>query len=427
MPSWRKDILERVKKHFFDPGQPPPEKRSVGISDTNGMLRLLGLSADGVNVTETTALGISALWCGVDLWCSVYATMPQKLYSKKDGIVKEEVNHPASILINRMPVDEYVPFDFKYSMRYNAIMRGGGGAEIIRDSNGNPVSLRLMRQGCTPYKLHKNDPLKYYDNEDGQLYDPSEVYFLPGIMVRDGAKAMPLLNAFYKQFGRTLQTDKMTDQFLKLGPLIGGVYTYTGKMSDLQKQSITKTLGEQYGGVGNAAKVLPLGSAESFKQFQPVNFAQSQMVEMKGFSISDVARMLRMPESLLQSLVKPSYNSLEQLFKQWKVTALDPAFTRADQESNRKLLRGSQMGEYYFETDVDEMLWMTGQERAEYWKALASIGGITPNEVRQYLNKNKVPGGDEPFVQMQMIPLSMAAQGATIKGDNQSKKSGNEN
>lgn len=412
---WVNRAISNFASLFVIREEQPTEQRSIGISNTSGMMQLLNISDSGVSVTEDTTLGISALWCGVDLLCSVYATIPQRLYRKQNSNITEATNHPASILISTMPRDEYVPFDFKYSMRYNALMNGGGGAEIIRDPSGNPVSLRLMRHGCTPYKPFKNSPLTYYDNEDGQVYQPEDVLFLPGIMIRDGNKAVSLLTAFKNHFGQSLQTEKMVDQFLKLGPLLGGTYTFTGKLTDAQKESITNSFSKEFGGTQNAGKILPLGNAENFKQYQPVNFANSQMVEMKNFRIADVARILRMPENLLGSLVNANYNSLEQLFKQWKITALDPMFTRADQEANKKLLRSSQLGTYYFETDVDEMMWMDAQARAEYWKSLSHIGAVTPNEIRRYNNKNGVTGGDEPLVQMQMIPLSMAVSGAALK------------
>lgn len=392
-----------------------PEQRGVPLSDTKGIMSLLNLSDSGVNVTEDTALGISALWCGVDLICSMNATMPQRLYSKRNGTVTEESTHPASVLLNYLPLDEYGPFDFKYTMRYNALMNGGGGAEIIRNNSGSPVRLRLMRFGCTPYKPSLDHVLEYIDNENGRRFAPEDVFFTPGIMVRDGNKAMSILTAFKNKFGKNLQIEKMIDQFLKIGPLIGGVYTFTGKMKDIDKEAITETFSNKFGGANNAAQIVPISNAETFQQYQPVNFANAQMIEMKNFDIVEISQVLRVPANLLGSIVNANYNSLEQLFKQWKITSLDPMFTRYDEECNRKLLRSNQLGTYYFETAVDEMMWMDAKDRAEYWKTLSHIGVIAPNEIREYKNMNPVEGGDEPLVQMQMIPLSMAVTGAALK------------
>lgn len=384
------------------------EQRSIGISDTSGILKLFGLSESGVNVTEETALGIAALWAGVDIYCSLSATLPRCLYKREQGKLQKDLQHPASILINHMPEDEYVPFDFRYSMRYNALMRGGAGAEIIRDRNGNPVRLRLMRYGCTPYKPFKNSDLIYYDNEDGTTYQPEDVYFIPGIMVRDGNKGMSLLDVFREKFGVDLSHRQMISKFLKQGPLIGGVYTTNRKLDKGMKISIKESFSEHFGGSQNAGSIYPIGNAENFKQFQPVNFAQGQMVEMANFSIEEVARILRMPVSLLQSLTKPSYNSLEQMFTQWKVTTLDPMFTREDQECNKKLLRRSELGVKYFETQIDGLMWSTAKERAEYWWKLWQMGMYLTNDGRKYLNFNPVEGGDEPMVQVNMTTLKNA-------------------
>lgn len=388
------------------------EQRNVPTSDTASVMDLFNLSQSGVKVNENTALGISSLWRAVDLMASLLATMPKKLYRRDtQGQISLESGHSASLLIEFMLNDEYPPFDFWYALVANAYLRGGGGAEIIRNNNGRPVSLRLMRHGVTAYKPFKDSELIFYDNEDGRSYPAENVLYFPGLMVMDGTKAKSILTSFKDAFGEEISHKMMVSNFLKVGPLIGGVYTTARKLDDTQKQSISSTFGRFFGGAKNAAKIVPIGNGETFTQFKPLSFADAQMVDMKQIRIGDVARMFGIPVSLLMELNKPSYNSLEQLFKQFLITTLDPRVTRLDQELNRKLLSTAELGAgYYFESVVDELMWMDAKSRAEYWKTLSHIGAITPNEVRQYNNWNNVKGGDEPLVQMQLVPLSKAGK-----------------
>ena len=390
------------------------ETRSIGI-ETPAALRIFNIADTGVNVNETTALGISALFRAIAIRAGLMATMPRKLYRRRPGDDREEATtHPLFTLLELMPEDEYTPFDFWHSMEANAILKGGAGAEIIRDASGRPRSLRLMRYGATAYKPFKNEPLRIYDNEDGRLFYPQDVLYIPGLMVTDGNCAKSLVTWFKDSFGEQLAARMMASAYFKQGPFLGGVYTYTGsKIKKEGRSAEAHDLATYFGGFEKAGLVLPIADGDKFTQLQPPNFAQTQMVELRKFGIEEVARMTGVPVSLLMELDKPSYNSLTQLFLQFKITTLDPRATQYDQECNRKLLAERDFSRYYIETDIDELMWASPDERVRYWSELFKMSAITPNEIRKYLNKNKVEGGDEVFVfTNNVLPMSQViAQG----------------
>jgi HK97 family phage portal protein len=329
-------------------------------------------------------------------------------------------------MLKYMPQSNYSSFDFWHLMEFNAIMRGAGGAEIIRDGNGRAVSLRIFRTGATWHQPWNTDRPLIYDNETGKAFDISDVVYLPGLTVSDGIKNYTLMNLFRDTFGEDIAGRLLRYNFNKQGPHLGGVYTYTGTARDIQKLKQADDLIKDFGGAENAGKILPISQAENFKQFSPISLADAQTVDLAKLRIEDASRITGVPLSLLASIDKTSYNSMSELFQQWKITELDPRFTQLDEELNRKLLATRELGQHYIETVIDELMWSTPKERAEYWRELIKSGLMLPNEGREYLNRPKVEGGDTALIEANNLqPLKLVAEGAALK-NNPSDKNGNE-
>lgn len=374
------------------------------------MMRLFNISDSGVNVTEETVKGITALSRAIEILANSIAGLPFHVYTKSGGNITTLDTHPVNYILNISPNHEQTPHLFWYSMIFNAIMRGGGGAQIIRNDAGTPVSLRLMRYGCTPYKPSKDAQLFYYDNEDAQTLFPEDVLYIPGILVSDGTMARSIIQTFKAAFGETLAAHLLAANFYKQGPMLGGVYTYIGPKPKEGTDAHAYDIANYFGGIANAGKVLPIANGDKFQQLNPLNLQQSQIIEHFEFSITEVARITGVPSWMLELSDKQSYNFSENSAKAFLTYTLDPWLTKRDQECRAKLLLMREAGRIHIETAVDETLWMLPKDRAEYWWKLFQMGAKSPDEIRAYLNENKIEGGSEYFVQQNLMPLSTVKQ-----------------
>jgi HK97 family phage portal protein len=392
------------------PAQPGEEQRSVGValSDTPGMMRLLNLSEGGVNVSPETISGIPALSRAIEIVSSAVAKLPITVFTKDaKGAIKTLDQHPAALLCNIAPNGEQIPYTFWWAMVANAMLSGGGGAEIIRNANGKPVALRLMRHGCTPYKVNSYDQLRYWDNEDGKLFFPEDVVFIPGIFVRDGFTARPLAIAFRNTFGEVLAQTLLSNTLFKQGVYPSAVYSYMGTKAGVKgDEAAALDISRYFGGLDKAGMVLPIPNMDKFTQLRPVSFVDSQMLDSRKFGIAEISRITGVPADMLGEVEKQSYSFSEMSAKNFTLFCLDPWLTKRDQELRAKLLTANEQGRLSIETMVDETLWMIPKDRVEYWWKLFQMGSKSPNEIRAYNNEAPIEGGDEYYVQTQLIPVS---------------------
>lgn len=389
------------------------EQRGVPLSDWNALQRLFPHLAISPNVTTETILGISALWRAIDLISSAVAGLPVQVYRRDRGKITVMDDHRAAVLCNVRPNDEQTPFMFWRSLIANAILRGGGGAQIVRDRyTGHPIALRLMRYGCTPYKVSKNDPLYYYDNEDGEMYFPDDVLYIPGIMVTDGQKARSLAETFAAEFGAELASAILSKNIVSNGAFLSGHIEQDVNAprlkSDEGKAALEEDWRRKYSGIEAAGDIAILNAGMKYVQHKPMNLQEAGFEGMRKFNVSTVARITGVPAVMLQETEKQSYNFSETANKNFFQFCLDPWITKRDQELGAKLLAASERGRVKVETLVDEIMWMTPKDRADYWNKLFQMGAKSPNEIRAYNNDNPVEGGDEMFVQLNLVPLSGA-------------------
>src|SRR3990172_4648893 len=93
-------------------------------------------AASGVKVSEATALGLSAYYCGVNMIAGTVGSLPLNVY-KTDGR-KREVwqNHPAHYLLHTEPNPEMSARSMRQSWVIHPISRGNAYPEILWDSRG---------------------------------------------------------------------------------------------------------------------------------------------------------------------------------------------------------------------------------------------------------------------------------------------------
>lgn len=400
---------------------PETEERSTAISNTPGMMRLLNIDAAGVNVNDTTLESIPALTRAIDIVAGAIAKLPITVFRKKSGGGVEVLDqHTASLLCNIAPNIEQTPYAFWWGMVCNAFLSGGGGAEIIRrEYDGKPIFLRLMRFGCTPYKIHTDDPLRYWDNETGKLFFPEDVVFLPGVFIRDGFQSKPLAIAFKNAFGEALAQSLLVNTLFKQGVYPSAVYGYNGTKAGVKgDEALALDISRYFGGLEKMGRVLPVPNMDKFYQLKPFSPQDAQMIESRKFSIAEISRITGVPADMLGETEKQSYSFSEQSAKNFTMYCLDPWITKRDQELRRKLLTTAEQGRVNIETHVDETLWMLPKDRAEYWNRLFHMGAKSPNEIRAYNNESPIEGGDEYYVQSQLIPMRLAEQFWQAKNPN---------
>ena len=146
--------------------------------------------------------------------------------------------------------------------------------------------------------------------------------------------------------------------------------------------------------------------------FKPItiNAKDKQLLESRAFQVEEIARIFRVPLSMIGHLEKAAnYNSIEALSTDFVKFTLTPYLVQLEQEMTIKLFRENEQGEFEIKFDTKGLLRGDSNARATYYREMMQIGALSINEVRQAEQLNRI--GEEGDVHY--FPLNFAPIGET--------------
>jgi HK97 family phage portal protein len=200
-----------------------------------------------------------------------------------------------------------------------------------------------------------------------------------------------------------IQILRDSQQFFANSSRPSGLLQSTINLGDEQKRKAKEEWdiayrGREYGKVA----ILPNGLTWS-----PITITaqDAQLIEHLRFSVEDVARVFRVPTFMLGDVSKVTYRNSEQLARAYltgclasHIEALEERFERAFQFPPT----------YEIKFDLSQLLRTEIDVRFAAYQTALNAGWQSINEVRAQEGLEPVPGGEEPRVQMQYVPLSAA-------------------
>lgn len=372
----------------------------------------------------SSALSFSAVYGCVNVISSDIGKLPIEVYREElDGGRTLLPKHPASILFYK-PNAYQTWLDHIQQVMASVLLAGNGYALFERDQRGvvsamhplNPAYVTPLvndADGSVFYQLTRSSstallgPLTEASLSENLWVVPARAIFHHRVMTVDHplVGVTPLFAAGASaSIGANATTGSA--EFLSKIARPSGVLTAPGKIDPALAEKLKKDWAENYSGI-NAGMPAVLGGGLEWKPLT-VSAVDLQVIELLRFSVEDVGRVYRVPPFMLGELGKASYRNSEQMMRAYYSGCLSYHLTSLEQRYDRAL---DLAGDVYCKFNLDDLLRSEMDVRFEaYQKALAS-GWIAINEVRRKEGYAKTEGGDEPFVQMQYVPLSIAAEG----------------
>ena len=123
--------------------------------------------------------------------------------------------------------------------------------------------------------------------------------------------------------------------------------------------------------------------------------ADAQFAENRLEQIREIARIFRIPPTMLFELSRGTWSNTEQLFAQFLKVTLKPWLTDWTWAYARCLLTPEERRAAYFEAVTDDLLSTDSATRATAYSQYRAAGVMSANEVRSGLNLPRMQGGDE--------------------------------
>ena len=134
-----------------------PQDRTAGSAYTFFM----GGTTAGKNVSERSAMQMTAVYACVRILSEAEACLPVHLYKYNDVGGKEKaIEHPLYHLLHDEPNPEMTPFIFRETLMTHLLLWGNAYAQVLRNGKGEVIAL---------YPLMPNK-MSVDRDEQGQLY-----------------------------------------------------------------------------------------------------------------------------------------------------------------------------------------------------------------------------------------------------------------
>jgi HK97 family phage portal protein len=140
-----------------------------------------------------------------------------------------------------------------------------------------------------------------------------------------------------------------------------------------------------------------------------------QFLESRNFQIPEVARFFNIPPHKLKDLTKSSFSNIEQEQMSFVTDCILPWVVRLEQNYSMQLLSPSDKslsgyGRLYWKHSLEGLLRGDSAARATLYNSLFNVGALSPNDIRALEDLDPIPGGNDHFVPLNMVPLSMVKE-----------------
>ena len=360
-------------------------------------------SNSGVGVSEKTAITLTAVWSAIRLLSESIASLPLNVYKiDKDGSKFIDYANPLNKLISIAPSPNYTSYNFIETMMTHLLLYGNAYAVIIRNGGARPIELKICHPDSVEPISSSDDGLVYYKTKNG-MYSSQEMLHIVGFSF-DGIKGKSPIQACQQALSIGMASQQFGANFFGRGANLAGVLEHPARLSDDAANRLRESFAQRFAGVNNSHKTAVL---EEGVKFKPIGLplADLQYIETRRFSTEEVARVYRCPLHLLQDLSKSSFNNIEQQSLEFAKYTLMPYLRNWESELYRKLLSDREQSTHFFKFNTNELLRSDANSRADYYRKMFEIGALSPNEIRDQEDLNKIDNGDDHYVPLNLSDI----------------------
>lgn len=382
------------------------------------------VTAAGISITPQKSLQISAVWSSVCILSEAVGSLPLIVYRRLPNGGKERaVDHPMYRVLRYRPNRRHTAAEFRSLEQADVESYGEAFAKKIT-INGEvrellPIEARRVEDvdeksdGDLMYKIVSRD------GTDARWHDGKSIVHLRG-PGGDGIRGAPVAEQFRELFALAFGLEMFLSYSLKNGTRTSGVLApATGSLGDKAWERLKDWLSRDHQGLENTGKLLALPEQMQFTKTS-MNFEEAQVADLDARILARIARVYRIPLHMLADAIAQPRANMEQQGREFIDQALRGRLKRWEERYNAEFFDDG--SEYFCEFLLDDLLRGDAATRALVYRALAELGILTRNEVREAENRNPLPGLDEPLTPLNMsrgaagagAPATPAAPGSAM-------------
>ena len=288
-------MLSRIFTRNADPPA-EVEHRQLSIADPN-LITLFGASPSltGVSVSETSALGLSAVFRAVSLIAGGIATLPLRTVQDRDGIterVPSWLDNPAGGLTRFELVETTLLHLLLHGNAFLAHIYGGAGQlGGLSPIHPQAVGIDVDKAGTKTYRVTLSD-------NTTRLFTDQTMTHVKGLST-DGVRGLsPLTLARSGAFGTAIAADRSAARLFGNGALMSAIVTPEEDMSPEEAETIKESLSRRVSGEANAGEIAVINRRLKISPWSLSN-EDAQWLQSREFQVEEIARIYGVPATLI--------------------------------------------------------------------------------------------------------------------------------
>jgi HK97 family phage portal protein len=381
-------------------------------------------SPAGVVVSSETAIRMSTVYACVRLLGDTISSLPMGAYVRRgrQRISYAAVYGDVPAWVNK-PNAESTRMEFLEQVLASLNLRGNAYILTVRDDMGdvvelyciNPESVRILRKS-------PNEPLVYevtikeYDpaggvytqdyNQKVMTLTQDDLLHIPLFKLPGSFYGLGPVEAARITIGAVMAADTYAASYFGNAANPGGIIQVPGEMTEEQATSIGRDWNITHSGPYRAGKIGVLTGGAQFKPLA-LNAQDAQLLDTRRFGLEEVARLFRVPISLLGHPVAGamSFASVEAQNLSFVQHSLRPLLERIEQALSSLLPEK----DGFVKFNLDALLRGTTIERYDAYTKGLREGFLSLNDVRAIEDLSPLgEAGDQYRVPLQNIDAADA-------------------
>lgn len=357
------------------------KKKALTLTEPDA-LALFGAipTRSGIQIGPGSAMRVPAVNCAVGLISDSVGTMPAKLYNRADKTAISK--HPAHRLVHDEANEWTSASELRRQLTVDALLNDKGGfAHVVRLDDSTPAELHRLDPSTVTQDFRRDgEPFYTVRTDRGVIEYPFtdilHIQAFGGVSpISLGREAIGLATAFEKHIASLFAN----------GGRPSGIILAKKVMDTDAKKKLASSWFKTHSGE-NAGGTALLDEGMDYRPLS-MTLTDAQFAENRLEQIREIARVFRVPPTMLFELTRGTWSNTEEMSRQFYTVTLKPWLVAWEWAYARVLLSPEERREHYIEFITADLLSTNETAKAEAYAKYRAMGALTANEVREGLNR----------------------------------------
>ena len=338
-------------------------------------------------VNPATAQSISAVYACTQSISETVASLPLILYRRNGDDRVRATDHPLYRVLHEQANEQQTALEFREWMQACVLLRGNAYARIVTGWDGQVRQLLPISPDNVQVLL-VGDKLAYdvtdrHGKRERLL--AGEVLHLRHRAGDDAVMGVSPITAAREVVQLAMAERDHGNASFSNAARLSGVLTAPGVLKPEQREALKTSWASQYSGVSNAGKTPVLENGMTFSAISMSN-EDSEWLASRQFSVEEVARLFRVPPTVIGDLRHGNYSNSVEMSRQFVTLTLRRHLLMWEQSISHKLLTDAGRRIYFAEHSVEGLLRGDAVNRADFYDKGIASGWLTIDEARKLEN-----------------------------------------